>query len=81
MKNSTYSYLGFLCFYSLSWSLSLVDVYPVGVVLRVSLSLGVFFLGGGALSLVGSIAIHSIPLPAGAVLVGHCGTFLVTLIL
>ena len=31
-----------------------------------------------ALSLVGSIAIHCIPLPAGTVLVGHCGTFVVT---
>ena len=38
-------------------------------------SMGVFFL---ALSLVGSIAIHCIPLPAGTVLVGHYGTFVVT---
>ena len=32
-----------------------------------------------ALSPVGSVATHCIPLPAGAVLVGHCGTFVVTL--
>jgi len=47
-----------------------------------SVSTVFFFFGGGvALSLVGSIAIHSIPLPAGTVLVGHCGTLVVTLIL
>jgi len=34
-----------------------------------------------ALSLFGSIAIHCIPLPDGTVLVGHCGTFVVTLVL
>ena len=32
-----------------------------------------------ALSLFGSTAIHSIPLPAGTVLFGRCGTFVVTL--
>jgi len=51
-------------------------VYPVGVVLRVSLTLCAVF---WALSLVGSIAIHCIPLPAGTVFVGHCGPFVVTL--
>jgi len=73
-------YLGFLFVYRLSWSVFLVGVYSVGVVLRVSLSLwAVFFWGGGALSLVGNIAIHCIPLPAGTVLIGHFGTFVVTL--
>ena len=76
MKTSTYLYLEFLCIYRLLWSVFLGGVYPVGVVLCVSLSLSAVFL---ALSLVNSIAIHCIPLPAGTVLVGHCGTFVVTL--
>ena len=76
MKSSTYLYLEFLCIYRLPWSVFLVAVYPVGVVLHVSLSLCTVFL---AVSLVDSIAIHCIPLPAGTVLVDHCGTFVVTL--
>jgi len=76
VKTSTYLYLEFLCIYRLLWSVFLVGVYPVGVVLRVSLSLCTVFL---ALLLADSIAIHCIPLPAGTALVGHCGTFVVTL--
>jgi len=44
VKISIYLYLGFLCIHRLSWCVFLVDVYPVGVVLRVSPSLcGVFW--------------------------------------
>ena len=69
VKTSSYMYLVFLCIFRLPRSVFLVGVYPVGVVLRVSLSL----------CKVGSVAIHCIPLPDGAVLLGHCGTFVVTL--
>ena len=43
VKISTYLYLGFLCIYRLSWSVFLDVVYPVGVVLCVSLSLCTVF--------------------------------------
>ena len=62
----------FLGYSSLSF---LVGVYPVGVVLHVSLNLCAFYL---TWSLVGSPVIHCNPLSAGVVLVGHCGTFVVT---
>jgi len=45
-----------------------------GSIVSLTQSMQVFL----ALSLVGSIAIHCIPLPAGTLLVGHCGTFVVT---
>ena len=68
-------YLVFLCISMLQQSVFVVGVYPVGVVLHVSLNLCAFYL---TLSLVGSLVIHCNPLSASVVLVGHCGTFVVT---
>jgi hypothetical protein len=72
-ENSTYMYLGFLCIYGLSRSFFLVGVYSIGVDI-VCFTHSLF--GFLALSLVGGISVHCITLPAGTVLVGHCGNFL-----
>jgi hypothetical protein len=75
VKTSTYLYLGFLCIYRLLWSVFwLVCICRCSIVCLTQSMCG--FL---AQSLAGRIAIHCIPILAGTVLVGHCGTFVVTL--
>ena len=75
LKNNTFLYLVFLCIYGYRGLFPWLVCFCRCSITCLAQPMSSYF----ALSLVGSVSIHCIPLSVG-VLVGHCGSFVATFI-